>query len=87
MDVVSLGVVLTLVALIVWAGVLRSSVHGFPLAEHYRENSVKEIGALNVVAAIYLGYRAYDTVGETIVLIIAVTGVSYLVSEGKHGTV
>jgi multicomponent Na+:H+ antiporter subunit B len=35
------------------------------------------------VTAIYLGYRAFDTLGETIVLVLAVSGVTVLVRE--HG--
>ena len=37
-----------------------------------------ETGAQNLVTAIYLGYRAFDTLGETIVLVLAVVGVSLL---------
>lgn len=33
-----------------------------------------ESGARNLVSAIYLGYRGYDTLGETIVLLVAVSG-------------
>jgi multicomponent Na+:H+ antiporter subunit B len=52
-----------------------------------------ESGAVNLVSAIYLGYRAFDTLGETIVLLIAVTGtlsllarVESLVSPGPEDT-
>lgn len=41
------------------------------------ENGSRETGALNLVTAIYLGYRAFDTMGETVVLLVAVTGVIY----------
>ena len=37
-----------------------------------------ETGAVNIVTAIYLGYRAFDTLGETIVLITSVSGVVFL---------
>lgn len=49
------------------------------------ENGSGETGALNLVTSIYLGYRAFDTLGETIVLLVAVSGVVYfLVSrEGE----
>ena len=40
-----------------------------------------ETGALNLVSAIYLGYRAYDTLGETIVLLVAVIGTMGLLSR------
>jgi len=34
----------------------------------------EDTGAINLVSAIYLGYRAFDTLGETIVLLVAVSG-------------
>jgi multicomponent Na+:H+ antiporter subunit B len=40
-------------------------------------NGSRETGALNLVTSIYLGYRAFDTLGETMVLLIAVSGVLY----------
>ncbi|MBB6481421.1 MnhB domain-containing protein [Spirochaeta isovalerica] len=42
--------------------------------DHLELKGVEESGATNLVSAIYLGYRAYDTLGETIVLLVAVTG-------------
>lgn len=42
------------------------------------QRGVAETGAPNLVSAIYLGWRAYDTLGETIVLLLAVTGALYL---------
>ena len=48
-------------------------------AEKYLTSHGKaETGAVNIVTAIYLGYRAFDTLGETIVLITSVTGVVFL---------
>lgn len=49
---------------------------------YFLEHGTLETGAVNMVTAIYLAYRAYDTLGETIVLIGAVTGVLVLV--GRH---
>ncbi len=34
-----------------------------------------ETGSINLVSGIYLGYRAFDTLGETIVLVLSVAGV------------
>lgn len=45
-----------------------------PLREYVVEHGVEETGAVNLVTAIYLGYRAFDTLGETIVLMLAVSG-------------
>jgi multicomponent Na+:H+ antiporter subunit B len=47
------------------------------------ERGVSETGAPNLVSAIYLGWRAYDTLGETIVLLLAVTGALYLLGGGE----
>jgi multisubunit Na+/H+ antiporter MnhB subunit len=47
------------------------------------ERGVEETGAVNLVTAIYLGYRVFDTLGETVVLLLAVTGVTFFV--GKTG--
>jgi len=46
------------------------------------ERGYDETGAVNLVTAIYLGFRAFDTLGETIVLLLAVSGVVVLV--GRH---
>lgn len=44
-----------------------------------------ETGAGNLVSAIYLGYRAYDTVGETIVLFVALSGAVALIAGAARG--
>ena len=43
-----------------------------------------ETGVLNLVTAIYLGYRAFDTMGETVVLLIAVSGVLFFLMTVKE---
>ncbi len=68
-------------ALTVWAGisVFRSlPPFGDPLmvvSSRYLENASADTGAANVVAAVILDYRAYDTLGEATVLFTAVVGV------------
>jgi multicomponent Na+:H+ antiporter subunit B len=44
------------------------------LGNYLETHGLEESGARNLVSAIYLGYRAYDTLGETIVLLVAVSG-------------
>ena len=51
--------------------------------EHFYLRAVEESGAINLVSAIYLGYRAFDTLGETIVLVLSVAGV-LLVSGARQ---
>jgi multicomponent Na+:H+ antiporter subunit B len=56
-----------------------------PLADYVIEEGTRETGASNLVTSIYLGFRAFDTFGETIVLLLAVSGVVFLVhSESKE---
>ncbi len=44
------------------------------LRDRLEQSGVQESGARNLVSAIYLGYRAFDTLGETIVLLVAISG-------------
>ncbi|MGB9666444.1 MAG: hydrogen gas-evolving membrane-bound hydrogenase subunit E [Candidatus Cryosericum sp.] len=48
------------------------------VGQYYLDNSVKETGAENVVTAVTLQYRGFDTMGEVTVLFAAATGVSLL---------
>jgi multicomponent Na+:H+ antiporter subunit B len=59
------------------------STHPWPtLARDFLENNgFNNTGAQNQVSAIYLGYRAYDTLGETIVLLLAVSGTIGIISK------
>ena len=43
--------------------------------EYYLKESVNDTGAINVVAALITDYRAFDTLGETIVLFTAIIAV------------
>ncbi|MDO9628912.1 MAG: hypothetical protein Q7I99_03340 [Acholeplasmataceae bacterium] len=59
---------------------------------HYLENAVSETGSVNIIAAVITDYRGFDTLGETIVLFIAVVAVTSvlkpvnkkMVRRGKH---
>lgn len=68
-------------ALTVWVGIVAFKslpAFGEPLmlvSRRYLENSATDTGAANIVAAIILDYRAYDTLGEATVLFTAVVGV------------
>ncbi|MFO7792544.1 MAG: hydrogen gas-evolving membrane-bound hydrogenase subunit E [Candidatus Saliniplasma sp.] len=52
------------------------------LKEYYVENR-KTTGSDNIVSAILLDYRAYDTFGEVMVLYVAITGVIILGMKSK----
>ncbi len=47
------------------------------------EKGAEETGAANLVTSIYLGYRVFDTLGETIVLMTSVAGVVFLMGKRK----
>ncbi len=53
--------------------------------DHLEHRGEAETGAPNLVSAIYLGYRAFDTLGETIVLLIAVSGTIRIAARAGGG--
>jgi multicomponent Na+:H+ antiporter subunit B len=54
------------------------------VGKYYLENTVKETGAANVVTAIVVSYRGFDTLGEVTVLFLAATGLGAILF-GKRG--
>lgn len=57
------------------------------LSEYYIAHGVAETGALNMVTAIYLNYRVYDTLGEATVFFAMALGVFMLLRrEGEEKT-
>ena len=44
------------------------------VSQEYLKHSINETGASNVVMGILLDYRAYDTLGEAIVIFTAILG-------------
>ena len=55
------------------------------LSEYYITHGVAETGALNMVTAIYLNYRVYDTLGEATVFFASALGVFMLLRKGGEG--
>ncbi|GAA0179350.1 hypothetical protein SH2C18_22380 [Clostridium sediminicola] len=53
------------------------SMESFPneIVNYYLNNALKDTGAENVVTAIYLNYRLYDTFFEALMLLISVIGI------------
>ncbi|PKM51351.1 MAG: hypothetical protein CVV02_07025 [Firmicutes bacterium HGW-Firmicutes-7] len=47
------------------------------LHDYYIQNFTKDTGALNSVTSIYLNYRIFDTLFETLLLLISVIGIIY----------
>ena len=52
---------------------------------YYIENSVRDTGAINLVAALITDYRAFDTLGETIVLFTSIVAVISVLRISKNG--
>ncbi len=60
---------------------------GWPvkIRDYLEQSGHEETGAVNIVSSIYLGYRAYDTLGETIVLLVAISGtIGMIAYTGKN---
>jgi len=53
------------------------------LRDYLFERGSEETGSINLVSAIYLGYRVFDTLGETVVMLVSVMGVAAVL--GEHG--
>jgi len=71
--------VITLVAIFIFSMSVFKNIPPFgePLMEtskYYLENGARDTGAANLVSAIILDYRAYDTLGEVTVLFTAILG-------------
>lgn len=70
--------------LLLLAGLLNSAIDFEPAPsakEYFYQHGTAETGAINLVTSIYLGYRVFDTLGETIVLMLAVSGVILLIMK------
>lgn len=54
------------------------------VSHHYLEAGLAETGAANIVAAVILDYRAYDTLGEAVVIFTSILGAfTILRTKGK----
>jgi multicomponent Na+:H+ antiporter subunit B len=55
---------------------------GESVQDYFFRKGLEETGAPNLVSGIYLRYRNYDTLGETLVLFLAISGVTFLIGPG-----
>ncbi len=53
------------------------------VSDHYIEHAVRETGAANIVSAVLLDYRAFDTLGEAVVILAAALAVGALLGHGR----
>lgn len=52
--------------------------------EYFDEDNVLEVGSANIVTAIVVGYRAFDTLGEVTVLFISALGIALIFGGNKN---
>ncbi len=76
-------IAVVLVALFLFAALSGPHPEETPLRQEVVDRGERDTGAVNLVTAIYLGYRAFDTLGETIVLLLAVSGVVVFVGAKR----
>lgn len=66
-------------------GLIENS-QGWPIYDSLVRNAAAETGSLNLVTAIYLNYRYYDTLFEAIMLLFSILAVIFMsVHEGGEG--
>ncbi|MFH1022735.1 MAG: hydrogen gas-evolving membrane-bound hydrogenase subunit E [Planctomycetota bacterium] len=89
---VALGVAcLALFVVVGWSCLQQTVTFGVPsmrVSQSYLAGAQEQTGAVNVVAAILLDYRVYDTLGEATVLFAAVLGALAIlrgVGRKRHG--
>lgn len=79
-------IILSVIAVFIFNSLTLNYGHPKPgISEHYIEHGVAETGALNMVTAIYLNYRAYDTLGEAAVFFASALGVFMLLRKDGEG--
>ena len=89
--------ILTLVTVITLGAILFFSIDVFKAlpafgepymntAKYYLENGATETGSANLVSAIILDYRAYDTLGEVTVLFTAILGALTIIRIKKKSS-
>lgn len=71
-------------AYVLWANSFVTNQFGREMTQHYIQHSLKETGSSNIVTAIYLNYRYYDTLFEALMLLFSVIGVIYMSIHEKE---
>ncbi len=79
-----LGIIIT--ALVLFFAAFPFGKNKMAVGNYYLKNDIKQTGAANVVTAVTLDYRGFDTLGEVSVLFAAAAGVAilfYVLGEDK----
>jgi len=72
----TIAVIILMLTLIITVFILSDfSENNTSTADYYIENSEKDTAATNAVTAIYLNYRVYDSIFETLILLVSVSAV------------
>ena len=71
------GIIVITSTMLTYSTVLTSEI-----SEYYLDN-LSLTGAINVVCAILLDFRAYDTLGEILIIFVTISGVILLVGRKK----
>jgi multicomponent Na+:H+ antiporter subunit B len=53
------------------------------IAAHYAENGAKEVGAANLVTAVVVAYRGFDTMGEVTILFLTASIIGFFLKLSK----
>lgn len=87
------GLLATMIIAVLLLAVSGSPAFGSPhnpsineVYERYVEKGMQETGATNIVAAMILDYRAFDTLGESVMLFTATMAVVMLLRETKQAS-
>lgn len=81
------GLFIFMVTLVVlYANTFTTNQFGWPMYDYYIKNAFIETGSENIVTAIYLNYRYYDTLFEALMLLFSIIAVIYMSvhEEGEH---
>ena len=63
------------------------TVLGNKLGAYYAQNAAKQVGAANIVSAIVVTYRGFDTLGEVTILFLAAAIISFVLKMKKEDVV
>jgi multicomponent Na+:H+ antiporter subunit B len=79
-----IALLLGVVFILTWSsGRLDNRTEPYDVAAYYVDHAYMETGSTNVVTAIYLNYRYYDTLFEALMLLFSIIGVIFMsVHEG-----
>jgi len=76
--------IIMLLGIIFFSGFYPHLPLNLAVSEHYVARGERETGAINIVSSIYLGYRAFDTLGETIALLVTVSSIVFLLEKKEE---